>query len=344
MSTVSTVDQLEAVLGARPRGTLLKSIAQFDPHCETLLAVSPVAVIGWQDDTGVVHADLVGGSPGFTTIESPTRARLPIEERISPAVGTAFASVYLVPGFGETLRINGYVAEIAPGELVIDLVEAYLHCAKCILRSRLWKRSDTQAADAAVIPADGPLAAVADALAHSSFAVLLSADASGAADASPKGDHEGFVQILDDRRIAIPDRPGNRRTDTLRNLLENPDITILALIPGSSEIVEVTGRAGLSTDADLLATMAVNGRPPKLAIVVEVDRAQRRFAPAIDAADLWNPQRHIDLDHLPASSQIWVDHMNLNTDRDEEATMIRSVVREPAIREGLALDYEQNLF
>ena len=97
------------------------------------------------------------------------------------------------------------------------------------------------------------------------FLVLCSADATGRLDASPKGDPGGFVKILEDETLAIPDRPGNRRADTLSNIIENPNVAAIFLMPGRGETLRVAGRAQIVLDADLLKTMVVNRRAPKAA-------------------------------------------------------------------------------
>src|SRR3954468_7874550 len=110
-------------------------------------------------------------------------------------------------------------------------------------------------------------------IARSPFVVMSSSDAQGRQDASPKGDAPGFVQILDDTTLAIPDRPGNRRADTFRNVLQNPRIGLLFVVPGRPETLRINGRALVARDAALLASMAVNGKTPLLALVVSVEEA-----------------------------------------------------------------------
>jgi len=139
----------------------------------------------------------------------------------------------------------------------------------------------------------------------SPFLVLASSAAGdGPADASPRGDSPGFVRVLDDSTIAIPDRPGNRRTDTFHNIVENPEVGILFMVPGMAEVLRINGRARLTTDPQLLASMVAKGKPPRAALVVEIRDVYMHCGKAIVRADLWNPESQIDRKTFPTLGQI----------------------------------------
>ena len=141
-------------------------------------------------------------------------------------------------------------------------------------------------------------------VARSPFVCLSTQDADGRADVSPRGDPPGFVAVLDERTLAIPDRPGNNRLDSLANILANPAVGLLFLIPGFDETLRVNGRARLSTDPALLGPMAVNGRVPTLAIVVAVDEVFLHCAKALRRSGLWDPERRQDRRELPSLSRM----------------------------------------
>lgn len=136
------------------------------------------------------------------------------------------------------------------------------------------------------------------------FLCIGTQDAEGKADVSPRGDPAGFVQILDDQTIAIPDRPGNNRLDTLSNIVANPKIGLLFLIPGFDETLRINGTACLTTDPDLLRPMAVNDRPPKLAIVVDIQSVFLHCAKAFRRAKLWDPDAIQDRKEMPSLVQM----------------------------------------
>ncbi len=123
-------------------------------------------------------------------------------------------------------------------------------------------------------------------------------------DCSPRGDLAGFVRIRDERTLLLPDRRGNNRVDSLRNIVRDPRVALLFLIPGCGNALRVNGRARLCIDPDLLAAFEVEGRPPRSVAVIEVDAVYFQCARAIVRAGLWNPDRHVDPGSLPTAGQI----------------------------------------
>lgn len=124
-------------------------------------------------------------------------------------------------------------------------------------------------------------------IAASPFLVLATSNATSI-DCSPKGDAPGFVQLLDDRTLLIPDRPGNNRIDGMKNLLVNPKVGIIFMVPGSNETYRVTGSAKISTDPELLKRFEVSGKPPRVVMVVHVDEAFNHCPKAFVRAKLWD--------------------------------------------------------
>lgn len=142
------------------------------------------------------------------------------------------------------------------------------------------------------------------ALIEASPFVALATSGPEGLDCSPRGDKPGFVRVLDDRTLAMPDRRGNNRIDSLRNIIRDPRVALLFLIPGSGTTFRVNGRAILSVDAELLASLAVDGQTPRTAIVITVETAYFQCARAIFRSELWNPARHVDPATLPSAGQI----------------------------------------
>jgi PPOX class probable FMN-dependent enzyme len=145
-------------------------------------------------------------------------------------------------------------------------------------------------------------------IAHSPFLLLGTADAAGRCDVSPKGDAPGFVQVLDDHHLVIPDRPGNKRLDGMRNILANPHVGVLFLVPGRGETLRVNGRAAIVRDAELLDRLAARGKRPQLAIGVEVEEVFMHCAKAFIRSSLWQPARWPDLDGLASAACMLLDH------------------------------------
>jgi uncharacterized protein len=147
-----------------------------------------------------------------------------------------------------------------------------------------------------------------DFIARSPFFLLATANSAGDCDASPRGGPPGFVRVLDERRLVVPEYPGNRRADSHRNLLENPRAAMLFAIPGLRETLRVAGRACITCDDALLADLGVNGRTPKLGIGLEVEEAFIHCAKAFIRSSLWQPETWPQ--ELPSASAILRDHIN----------------------------------
>jgi len=143
----------------------------------------------------------------------------------------------------------------------------------------------------------------------SPFVLIGSSDGEGNADVTPKGDKPGFAAILDDRTIAIPDRPGNNRLDTLENILRNRSVGLLFLIPGMNETLRVNGDARITVDAGLRERLAVDGKEPQSVVVVTVKAAYMHCAKAFMRSDLWKPESWYDRATLPTLGQILRDQM-----------------------------------
>jgi PPOX class probable FMN-dependent enzyme len=139
---------------------------------------------------------------------------------------------------------------------------------------------------------------------RSPFVCVATASPDGGLDVSPRGDPAGVVRILDERTLLMPDRPGNRIADTLTNLLQDPRIALLFLVPGVGDTFRVNGTAVIIDDPGLLAGSAVEGRVPALGLLVSIEEAYTQCAKALIRSELWNPERHVDRSQLPRSGDI----------------------------------------
>ncbi|MBH0119053.1 pyridoxamine 5'-phosphate oxidase family protein [Rhodococcus sp. CX] len=155
------------------------------------------------------------------------------------------------------------------------------------------------------------------------FFVLATSDADGNCDCSPRGDLISKVLFPDDKTLVLPDRPGNRRADSYRNILENPHVGILFLVPGVDEVVRVNGRASLSSDPGLLAELAMSGKPAQLAVIVQIDEAYLHCARAILRAKLWDPETWVEPESVPSLRDILAEQHNLKHEDLEPARQER---------------------
>jgi PPOX class probable FMN-dependent enzyme len=139
---------------------------------------------------------------------------------------------------------------------------------------------------------------------RSPFVCVATTRPDGGVDVSPRGDPPGFARILDERTLLLPERPGNRIADTLTNLLHDPRIGLLFLIPGVGDSLRVNGRAVIVDDPELLVGSIVDGKTPRLGILVSIEEAYTQCSKALIRSDLWNPERHIDRSELPSGGEI----------------------------------------
>ena len=141
-------------------------------------------------------------------------------------------------------------------------------------------------------------------IALSPFLVIASADPAGRVDASPKGDAPGFVEVLDDETLLIPDRLGNNRVDTIGNLLASPGVGLIFFVPGLRETLRVNGRARITSDPALLESCAVNGKAPRSGILITAEEVYFHCGKALIRSDLWNPDKHVAQSDFPSLGRI----------------------------------------
>jgi PPOX class probable FMN-dependent enzyme len=146
-------------------------------------------------------------------------------------------------------------------------------------------------------------------IALSPFVVIASADSAGRCDATPRGDAPGFVEVLDNSTLAIPDRTGNKRVDTMLNIADNPRLGLLFLVPGLAETLRVNGAVHISLDPALLQRMAVDGKVPMSAAVVAIEEVYFQCGKAMLRSDLWNPDRRVPRSGFPSLGRILADQI-----------------------------------
>jgi PPOX class probable FMN-dependent enzyme len=148
-----------------------------------------------------------------------------------------------------------------------------------------------------------------DFIARSPFVVIASADPAGRCDASPKGDAPGFVRVIDDETLLIPDRLGNNRVDTLGNLVARPGVGLIFFVPGINETLRVNGRASITADPALLEPLAVNGKVPRSGILVSAEEIYFHCGKALIRSDIWNPEKQIRRSDFPSLGRILADQI-----------------------------------
>ena len=165
-------------------------------------------------------------------------------------------------------------------------------------------------------------------IAASPFVLIGTGDAASNMDVSPKGDLAGFVRVLDDKTLAIPDRPSNRRADTLRNVIQNPHIGLLFLVPGQEQTLRVNGTAIIARDRWLREKMAVAGKLPELAFVVSVREVFFHCAKCMVRSKLWDNAQWPSAEGVPTLAEALIAHANLDISATELAASLERDTRE----------------
>jgi PPOX class probable FMN-dependent enzyme len=151
----------------------------------------------------------------------------------------------------------------------------------------------------------------------SPFAILATSDAAGNLDCSPRGDRSGLAYVLNDKTLLLPDRRGNNRTDSLKNIIENPNVALLFFVPAVNETFRVGGTAKISADPDLLKHFAVEGKAPKTILIVRVCEVFAQCSRALVRSELWKPEKHFSAENVPTMGAILAARMNDEFDAEE---------------------------
>ncbi|MFU8928092.1 pyridoxamine 5'-phosphate oxidase family protein [Acinetobacter puyangensis] len=335
--TINNIESLEAQVGKVPGPRDLKVITFLDDHAKRWISESPfmfMTVANGQE--GVIDISAVGAEKGFVQINSPESISIMLNVIDHPEIlkqGYAFGSLLLIPHLDETLRINGIISAVMQDRVTIAVKECYLHCAKALIRSNFWQ----------VSPQDADIAIDQEIFVQqSAFMALASVDQDFHADVSPKGDPVGKLLQIHEDRICFADRPGNRRVDSFRNILEQPNIAMMCLMVGTNLVMTVHGRATMSTDPVLCDSFLVQDKLPHLVTALDVTSVCIAKSPALVRSHLWNNYAVPEDIH---AAEIFKAHVRLNKTGGIAARLSRVVVSLPGLMEkGLEKDYKNNLY
>ncbi|WP_312160947.1 pyridoxamine 5'-phosphate oxidase family protein [Phenylobacterium sp.] len=330
--TISSIAQLEDCVGAAGLPVKMKIIDHLDASAADWIAASPVAFVGLGGADGPSVA-VAGGPAGFARVKDAGTLAIPlaaIDPGPAPQVGHGAGVLFLIPGIGETLRANGAVKAVSATELEIAIEECFVHCAKALIRSDFWSPGEGAA------PTDP--AAFVDA---SRFLALATMDAQGRIDISPKGDPAGLLIRMDGARATLAERPGNRLAFGYRNMIEQPKVAALCIIPGVLSVAVLRGQAHLTRDEAVRAAFVVDEKTPLLATVIDGARPAIAVSPALARAGLWAS--------APAAPKIdpaatLVAHLKLNKARGAQATLLRLAANRGLIAKGLESNYKTQLY
>lgn len=329
---ISTLQQLEACVGVAGLGVKMKIIDHLDAAAAKWIAASPIAFLGLAEAEGP-RVSAMGGERGFAAVTGKNALTLPlsaIDEPGALALGQGAGVLFLIPGLGETLRANGRISAVRNDAVEIGVEECFVHCAKALIRSDFW----------AAPAKDGP--AEADAFVGASrFLALATMDGEGRIDISPKGDPAGLLIRLEGDRATLAERPGNRLAFGYRNIVEQPRVAALCLIPGSQHVTQLSGRAQLTTDEQIRSAFVVEEKTPIMATLIEEVAPRRYASAALQRAALWTAQHPApDVD----SAETLVAHLKLNKASGAQATLLRLAANRGLVAKGLESNYKTDLY
>lgn len=331
-ATISSISQLEACVGVAGLPVKMKIIDHLDASAAQWIGASPIAFVGLAGADGP-SVRVAGGRAGFARVKDAKTLAVPLAAIDAPEaveVGRGAGVLFLIPGVGETLRANGAVKALGESELEITIEECFVHCAKALIRSDFW------------VPAEGAAptdpAAFVDA---ARFLALATMDGDGRIDISPKGDPAGLLVRMDGARATLAERPGNRLAFGYRNMIEQPKVAALCIIPGARSIATLRGQAHLTTDEAVRAGFVVDEKTPILATVIEGAQPVITASAALERAGLWKAAP-VAPDVDPAATL--VAHLKLNKAQGAQATLLRLAANRGLIAKGLESNYKTDLY
>lgn len=314
---ISTVEELRALVPEPISKVRLKILDHLERHSQRMIAMSSLVALSCAGDDGkevvtllTARGCVVPQGEKTLRIDDPEGA-LQRAWALQPSARRAVGGLFVVAGLEETLRVNGRAAATADGTgVAIEVEEAFLQCPKAFIRSHLW--DSTRWAASTPAQEDAPSATLAPAmrafLGRSPFALISTESADGHGDVSPRGDPaETFVRCIDERTLLLPDRTGNNLCDSLSNVLSRPRATLVSFVPGEADALQVQARASLVKDEALLRPSAMNGKTPKLGVLLEVEDA--RFLKGA-LGELWNAERLVDPKDFPTMGEMILDQVN----------------------------------
>ena len=316
---ISSEAELRALIPEPSSKVRLKILDTLERHSQHMIAMSSLVALSCSlDDAGpcvslLTTRGLVVPQDARTLRVDDPEHRLRDAWALTEGVQRGVGGLFMVGGIAETLRLNGR-ATTRPSDagVLIEVDEAFLQCPKAFVRSRLWDPATWTSDLPGSLSSSSSSAALTPSMMafveRSPFAVVCTESADGHGDISPRGDPAGlFVRCLDASTLLLPDRTGNHLVDTLRNILSRPRATIVFVIPGAKEAIEVRARARITADEQLLAASAVKGKTPKVGILLDVHDA--RLLPE-SLGEVWSAESLVEPKDFPTMGEMILDQVN----------------------------------
>jgi predicted pyridoxine 5'-phosphate oxidase superfamily flavin-nucleotide-binding protein len=319
---IQNEQQLRQLISAPPALLEKRVQAQLDAYCFEVINHARVMIVASESGTPALQPvslshcqlEVTANSVRFCLPEADEQPDLQTDKQADRQANHGHsgqnASLYfLIPGVGHALRVNGRLSRQLPqGYWQLQVKSAYLHCARAAVRSGLW---DSETEHSAAIPADSTvLSDRKEYLQQAMYLLLKTCDAQGITSISPRGDETGVIRMLPDGRLFMAERPGNKVALSLRNLLQNPALELLLLIPGQPQLLHICGSAQLTTEPQLLAACAIGDKVPKLGLLIEPQTIRFTSASALTDAGVFNPEQRLQAKQLTPFAKALSAHMS----------------------------------
>jgi len=322
MSLIETEQQLRDLIPWP--GKPIKKLDGLEKQSLNYIAHAPFFVTTVQRPDHLIEVRAYGGQPGFVQVFEDNTFVIPVAPGGAAEEDHFAGCLFLIPGVNETLRVNGrvrFASATTPAETAHSFAaeEVFMHCAKALIRSKLWKNEDLSGqphpqGEQPALPG-APFKGVqvneaSRAFIEKSPFLFLGTNLPGSvADISPRGDPPGFVKVLDERTLLIPERRGNDLADNLTNMVANPWAGLLFLVPGVEAELWVSGEAHVTTEPALLELLTEQNKTPLVGIVLSVREVELRPSPALQASGFWLPETKIDRKSFPTLGEIFRDQL-----------------------------------
>jgi predicted pyridoxine 5'-phosphate oxidase superfamily flavin-nucleotide-binding protein len=306
---ITSGKELRKILTPYPKILDKRIQPTLDNYSIEFITQASVAALTFSDLTlGMPFLNLKGDQFSIDNL-STISVTIPLNPDHSEIISLPFSLYFLIPGVGHGLRINGKACQINPikdkeieTKIILTINSAYLHCARAITRASLWDteiKTDISVEDLTV----------QDAIENSPYLLLSTQDAIGNTELSPRGDPAGFVKVIDEKHVLLPERPGNRVAVSLTNIINNPTVGLSFLIPGSNQIVYLEGDAHITTNQTLLKPLAIKEKIPKLGILISINRLSIYRSTTLENTKIWQKENHISRAAITPFSKALTAHM-----------------------------------
>jgi uncharacterized protein len=315
---IQNEQHLRQLISAPPALLEKRVQTQLDAYCFEVINHARVMIVASESGTPALQPvslshcqlDVTANSVRFSLPEADEQPGEQTDKQANHGHSGQNASLYfLIPGVGHALRVNGRLSRQLPQRhWQLQVKSAYLHCARAAVRSGLWDNETEHSA--AVLTDSTVLSDRKEYLQQAMYLLLKTCDAQGITSVSPRGDETGVIRMLPDGRLFMAERPGNKVALSLRNLLQNPALELLLLIPGQPQLLHICGSAQLTTEPQLLTACVIGDKVPKLGLLIEPQTIRFTSASALNDAGVFNPEHRVEAKQLTPFAKALSAHMS----------------------------------